>query len=178
MFMVDFQNRDSSRRVSRSIAIGRAAGQGDHRRGRQPRIHYPGDYNIAVRGQRDIDYRGRVLIEHGIEHSTDDVDHVRHPRGDAADRARSPPSSTMRLRGSWPPGLDGSPRWRRCRSTYRGFGERTDRASRQGFSAMLFSNVNGVALADKCFSPLNRARERDGHGVLHSSGASASVSRP
>jgi aminocarboxymuconate-semialdehyde decarboxylase len=32
-----------------------------------PRIYYPGDYNIAVPGHRDIDYRERVLIEHGVD---------------------------------------------------------------------------------------------------------------
>ena len=30
-----------------------------------PRIYYPGDYNIAVPGHRDIDYREQVLIAHG-----------------------------------------------------------------------------------------------------------------
>ena len=28
-----------------------------------PALHYPGDYNIAVRGHRDIDYREQVLRE-------------------------------------------------------------------------------------------------------------------
>src|SRR5216683_1072244 len=32
-----------------------------------PRLHYPGDYNIAVPGHRDIDYRERVLIELGVD---------------------------------------------------------------------------------------------------------------
>src|SRR5437879_2162347 len=32
-----------------------------------PCLHYPGDYNVAVPGHRDIDYRERVLIEHGID---------------------------------------------------------------------------------------------------------------
>src|SRR5215467_16304634 len=32
-----------------------------------PRIYYPGDYNVAVPGHRDIDYRERVLIEHGVD---------------------------------------------------------------------------------------------------------------
>jgi aminocarboxymuconate-semialdehyde decarboxylase len=32
-----------------------------------PRIYYPGDYNIAVPGHRDIDYREQVLIEHGVD---------------------------------------------------------------------------------------------------------------
>jgi len=30
-----------------------------------PRIYYPGDYNIAVPGHRDIDFREQMLIEHG-----------------------------------------------------------------------------------------------------------------
>src|SRR5437879_8277148 len=32
-----------------------------------PALHYPGDYNIAVRGHRDIDYREQVLRELGID---------------------------------------------------------------------------------------------------------------
>ena len=32
-----------------------------------PRIYYPGDYNIAVPGHRDIDYREQVLIDHGVD---------------------------------------------------------------------------------------------------------------
>ena len=32
-----------------------------------PCLHYPGDYNIAVRGHRDIDYREQVLAEHGVD---------------------------------------------------------------------------------------------------------------
>jgi aminocarboxymuconate-semialdehyde decarboxylase len=32
-----------------------------------PWLHYPGDYNIAVRGHRDIDYREQVLRDEGID---------------------------------------------------------------------------------------------------------------
>src|SRR5215472_16203991 len=32
-----------------------------------PRIYYPGDYNICVPGHRDIEYREQVLIEHGVD---------------------------------------------------------------------------------------------------------------
>ncbi|HEX9760001.1 MAG TPA: amidohydrolase family protein, partial [Candidatus Acidoferrales bacterium] len=32
-----------------------------------PELHYPGDYNVAVRGHRDIDYREQVLIEAGVD---------------------------------------------------------------------------------------------------------------
>lgn len=31
-----------------------------------PCVHYPGDYNILVPGHRDIDYRQRVLDQHGV----------------------------------------------------------------------------------------------------------------
>jgi aminocarboxymuconate-semialdehyde decarboxylase len=32
-----------------------------------PRIYYPGDYNIAVPGHRDIDYREQVLKDQGVD---------------------------------------------------------------------------------------------------------------
>src|SRR5687767_14304960 len=32
-----------------------------------PVVHYPGDYNVMVRGHRDIAYRRTVLDEHGID---------------------------------------------------------------------------------------------------------------
>lgn len=32
-----------------------------------PWLHYPGDYNIAVRGHRDIDYREQVLRDEGVD---------------------------------------------------------------------------------------------------------------
>ena len=35
---------------------------------RNPRLHYPGDYNILVPGHRDLDFRERVLDEHGVTH--------------------------------------------------------------------------------------------------------------
>ena len=33
-----------------------------------PRLHYPGDYNILVPGHRDLDFREGVLVEHGVTH--------------------------------------------------------------------------------------------------------------
>ena len=32
-----------------------------------PRLHYPGDYNIAVPGQRDLKVRAKMLDDHGID---------------------------------------------------------------------------------------------------------------
>ncbi len=31
-----------------------------------PRVHYPGDYNIVVKGHRDIDYRQDILDQLGV----------------------------------------------------------------------------------------------------------------
>ena len=31
-----------------------------------PNLHYPGDYNVAVRGHRDLAYREEVLDAHGV----------------------------------------------------------------------------------------------------------------
>jgi aminocarboxymuconate-semialdehyde decarboxylase len=38
----------------------------DYDRDGNPRLHYPGDYNILVPGHRDLDVRERVLDEHGV----------------------------------------------------------------------------------------------------------------
>ena len=32
-----------------------------------PLLHYPGDYNVVVRGHRDIEYRAEVMKEAGID---------------------------------------------------------------------------------------------------------------
>src|SRR5688572_31304272 len=32
-----------------------------------PLLHYPGDYNVAVRGHRDIAYRAEVLEQEGVD---------------------------------------------------------------------------------------------------------------
>src|SRR3954452_1538719 len=32
-----------------------------------PCVHYPGDYNVAVRGHRDIDYRQEVVEKEGVD---------------------------------------------------------------------------------------------------------------
>jgi aminocarboxymuconate-semialdehyde decarboxylase len=134
-----------------------------------PCLHYPGDYNIAVRGHRDLEYRRAVLAEHGVDIQvltlTTPGTHVEAPaaaarlaslvndafagavrdgRGRFAALANlplnDPPAAVRELeRACTQLGLPG---------------------------AMLFSNVNGTALADARFWPLYEAA--DGLGaVLH-----------
>jgi aminocarboxymuconate-semialdehyde decarboxylase len=67
MAIIDFHNHyyppaylDALERGPSTVRITRdAAGN--------PTLHYPGDYNVAVPGHRDIDYREQVLREAGVD---------------------------------------------------------------------------------------------------------------
>ena len=157
MPIIDFHNHyyppaylDALRSSSTNVKVGTDA-EGN------PLLHYPGDYNIVVRGHRDIDYRAQVLAELGVDTQvvslTTPGTHVETPERAAA-LARlvndafadvvttrggrfaalatlplnDPPASTRELeRAMTTLGLPG---------------------------AMVFSNVNGVPLADRRFWPL------------------------
>ncbi len=136
-----------------------------------PCLHYPGDYNVAVPGHRDIDYREQVLIEHGIDtqvislttpgthvetpavavrlaHLVNDAfaEVVRTKRGRFAALATLPLNDPKASEAEF------------------------DRATRElGFrGAMLFSNINGVALSDPRFWPLYElANDRDAIVYIH-----------
>ncbi len=130
-----------------------------------PLLHYPGDYNILVPGHRDIDYRERVLEEEGIDQQvltfTSPGVHVEAP-AQAVPWARlvndafaavvySRPERFMAL-ATLPlndPKASVVELERACRS----LGLR---------GAMLFSNVNGVALADERYWPLYEKADRLG----------------
>jgi len=122
-----------------------------------PCVHYPGDYNILVPGHRDIDYRQRVLDEHGVDtqvisFTTPGV-HV-ESRDRAIEWARLVNDAYARIL-----------RERRGRFTAlatlplndpTASAAELERAMKEyGFpGAMVFSNVNHVALADEQFAPL------------------------
>lgn len=122
-----------------------------------PCLHYPGDYNIAVPGHRDIDYRERVLAEHGVDTQvltlTTPGVHVETPATAirlaslvndafasvvASKRGRFAALGTLPLNDPRAAVAE----FERC---YR-------QLHLQG--AMLFSNVNGVELSDQRFWPL------------------------
>jgi aminocarboxymuconate-semialdehyde decarboxylase len=122
-----------------------------------PVLHYPGDYNIAVRGHRDIAYRDEVMEEHGVTRQvlslTTPGTHVEEP-----DVAR-------RLAQLVNDGFAAIVRERSRRfsavatlplSDPAASAKELERACKQlGFcGAMVFSNINGVALADDRFSPV------------------------
>jgi aminocarboxymuconate-semialdehyde decarboxylase len=122
-----------------------------------PCVHYPGDYNILVPGHRDIDYRQRVLDEQGVDtqvltFTTPGV-HVESPQL-AASMARSINDAfarAVRERKGRFSALATLPLNDPAASV-----TELERAMTQlGLpGAMVFSNVNHVALADECFAPL------------------------
>jgi len=132
-------------------------------------LHYPGDYNVAVRGHRDIDYREEVLTRLGVDTQvlslTTPGTHVESPAAAArlASLVNDAFASVVRdKRGRFAalatlPLNDPATAVRELERACTQLGLR---------GAMLFSNVNGVALADARFWPLYEAA--DGLGaVLH-----------
>jgi aminocarboxymuconate-semialdehyde decarboxylase len=125
-----------------------------------PRIFYPGDYNIAVPGHRDIDYREQVLKDHGVDTQvltlTTPGTHVETPATAAkfaslvndafaevigAKKGRFTALATLPLN-------DPAASVVELRRAVRDLGLR---------GAMLFSNVNGVGLDDQRFWPIYEA---------------------
>ena len=122
-----------------------------------PNIHYPGDYNVAVRGHRDLDYRAGVLQELGVAKQvvtlTTPGTHVEKP--DVAVRLAAMVNDEFKAAMERPDGkftaLATLPLNDPTASA-----KELERAMRQlGMrGAMLFSNVNGVALSDQRHWPL------------------------
>jgi len=122
-----------------------------------PWLHYPGDYNIAVRGHRDIAYRDGVLREHGVDTQivtlTTPGTHVEEPKEamKLATLVNDEIKKAMDGYGRRFVGLatlplnDPAASVKELRRACEDLGMR---------GAMLFSNVNGVALSDKRFWPL------------------------
>ncbi|HEX5423649.1 MAG TPA: amidohydrolase family protein [Candidatus Acidoferrales bacterium] len=125
-----------------------------------PLLHYPGDYNVAVRGHRDIDYRAGVLAQAGVDAQvislTTPGTHVESPANaarlaslvnDAFARVVSDHRGRFLAYATLPLN-DPAASVREMERGVRELGMR---------GAMLFSNVNGVALADPRYTPLYEA---------------------
>ncbi len=65
--IIDFHNHYYPPKYIEALERGPSAVQITHDEEGNPRLHYPGDYNIAVRGHRDIDYRELVLRDAGVD---------------------------------------------------------------------------------------------------------------
>ena len=134
-----------------------------------PCVHYPGDYNVAVRGHRDIAYRAEVLEREGVDTQiislTTPGTHVEEPRRAVrlARLVNDAFSAIVRERGPRFAALATLPLCDPAASVV----ELRRAVEELAFpGAMLFSNVNGVALADARFEPLYAEANRLG-AVLH-----------
>ena len=134
-----------------------------------PVVHYPGDYNVAVRGHRDIAYRQDVLAREGVDlqvitlttpgvHVEEAARAVRLARlvNDAF-------AAVMKERGANFTALATLP----LNDPAASVAELKRAMSELGMrGAMLFSNVNGVPLADARFEPLYAEANARG-AILH-----------
>jgi aminocarboxymuconate-semialdehyde decarboxylase len=157
MPIIDFHNHYYPPAYLKALQNGESAVQVTIDNHGNPRLHYPGDYNIAVPGQRDLDVRVNMLDDHGIDMQvytlTTPGTHVETPtvaarlaalvndefaRGIQDKKGRFSALATLPLNDP-------------AASV-----KELDRAMRQLHlpGAMLFSNVNNVALSDERFYPL------------------------
>jgi aminocarboxymuconate-semialdehyde decarboxylase len=67
MPIIDFHNHYYPPKYIEALEKGPSAVRITHDDQGNPALHYPGDYNVAVRGHRDIDYREQVLREAGVD---------------------------------------------------------------------------------------------------------------
>lgn len=154
--VIDFHNHYYPPEYLAAVKKGPARVRMDYDAEGNPRLHYPGDYNILVPGHRDLDFRARVLDQHGVNKQvitfTTPGTHYEAPAtavamarqiNDAFSAAvkqrthyaslatlplNDPAASVVELeRAMTTLGLPG---------------------------AMVFSNVNGIALADAAYEPL------------------------
>ncbi len=159
--IVDFHNHYFPAAYLDAVRAGGLRVRMDHDAEGNPRLHYPGDYNVLVPGHRDLDLRERVLEEHGVDlqvltfttpgtHYEEPVRAVELARlvndAFAAEVARRPRFAALATL----PLNDPAASARELERAMRTLGMR---------GAMVFSNVNGAALSDPCYLPLWEAAD-------------------
>ncbi len=138
-----------------------------------PLLHYPGDYNIIVRGHRDINFRSEVLEKTGIDmqvltFTTPGV-HIETPER-AVELARMVNDNFAKIK------KEKSQKFSALATLPLNDPEAAVRELERAFSelgfrgAALHSNINGVALSDERFWPLyEKANELEAVFDIHPS---------
>jgi aminocarboxymuconate-semialdehyde decarboxylase len=157
MPIIDFHNHYYPPAYLKALQNGESAVQVTIDQQGNPRLHYPGDYNIAVPGQRDLAVRRKMLDDHGIDTQvytlTTPGTHVETPA--VASRLAALVNDEFARGIADYPGRFSSLATLPLNDPAASVKE-LERAMRQLKlpGAMLFSNVNHVALADERFFPL------------------------
>ena len=135
-----------------------------------PRLHYPGDYNILVPGHRDLDFRENVLADHGVDvqvftFTTPGVHFEDAPTAVTMARQVNDAYGREVKRRRHFASLATLPLNDPAESV-----RELERAMKQhGLpGAMVFSNVNGTPLADAVYEPLwRKANEMNAVIYIH-----------
>ena len=157
MRIVDFHNHYYPPEYVNALTTAVSAVRVTYDEDANPCVHYPGDYNILVPGHREIEYRQRVLDEHGVDtqvltFTTPGV-HVEKPElsvslakmiNDAFARVVDERKKRFTALATLP-----------LNDPAASVAE-LERAMKELHlpGAMVFSNVNHVALADERFAPM------------------------
>ncbi|PYQ92079.1 MAG: hypothetical protein DMF97_21820 [Acidobacteria bacterium] len=169
MRVIDFHNHYYPPRYLSALQAGESSVKVTIDGDGNPNLHYPGDYNVAVRGHRDLAYREDVLDQHGVGMQvlslTTPGTHVESPAtavrlaGLVNDEFRE----AVEARGRHFTALATLP----LNDPAAAMRELERALGQLGLpGAMLFSNVNGVALSDERFWPLYEAAN-DAGAVLY-----------
>lgn len=169
MPLIDFHDHYYPPQYIEAIEKGPSAVRITHDDEGNPALHYPGDYNVAVRGHRDIDYREQVLREAGVDTQvitlTTPGTHIEEPatavrlaklvndafaRAVADHRGRYVALATLPLNDPAASVVE--------------FRRAVEQLHFRG--AMVFSNINGVALHDQRFWKLYEVANEAG-AVMH-----------
>lgn len=153
---IDFHNHYYPPEYLDAVKSGRSQIKVDYDAEGNPRLHYPGDYNILVPGHRDLDYREGVLSDHGVDMQ---VATFTTP-GTHMEEAALAVELARKVNDAY-----ASEKKRRKAFTFLATLPLNDPAASVveldravgalGLpGAMVFSNVNGVALADARYEPL------------------------
>jgi aminocarboxymuconate-semialdehyde decarboxylase len=157
MRVIDFHNHYYPPRYLQALQSGSSSVRVKSDTDGNPVIYYPGDFNVAVRGHRDLAYRQDVLDQHGVAMQvltlTTPGTHVESPSvaGRLASMVNDEFREAIETRGRRFTALATLPLNDPDASARELRRAMTDLALP---GAMLFSNVNGVALSDDRFHPL------------------------
>jgi aminocarboxymuconate-semialdehyde decarboxylase len=157
MPVVDFHNHYYPPEYIEALKTSESAVRVTYDEEGNPRVHYPGDYNILVPAHRDLEYRTRVLEDHGVDtqvltFTTPGV-HVELPAV-AISLARRINDAFARA------ARDGKGRFAALATLPLNDPDASVAELERSMKelrlpgAMVFSNVNHVALADARFEPL------------------------
>jgi aminocarboxymuconate-semialdehyde decarboxylase len=160
MAVIDFHNHYYPPKYMQALQSGQSSVRVTIDSDGNPCLHYPGDYNVAVRGHRDLAYRQEVLNQHGVSMQvvtlTTPGTHVEEP-GTAARLAalvNDEFREAIDTRGHHFTALATLP-LNDPKASVVEFRRATGELKLPG--AMLFGNINGVALSDQRFWPIYEA---------------------